>query len=395
MGTALLSSQTVSRLNVRKVSVACRGARRATISFAVEVAMLRTLVLLLMIGLQPILAAQAAVLPNADKKGTSDSALIKRYEGAYIVAQERKAFAEFTVPLAKLEPLKGERTRQNNERIQPADRKTLEGQHTRTAYLMPAGRTSLEVMRNYEEDMKRAGGTLLFRCKEAECGGDPSRSLDGGGGRMSLAMYLYAPERLAEERHTTGWCVLGERIAEQRYSAFELPASSALVSVLVYRLLSPNKHDSCHPLNDRTVAVVDLVEAKPREQRMVTVPASEMEKSITGSGRIALYGIYFDFNKADIKPESRPTLDEIAKLMRQSDKLKLLVVGHTDNVGTFQFNTELSQKRAAAVVSALVTQNGIARERLMPIGVSFASPVTSNKTEEGRAKNRRVELVEH
>jgi outer membrane protein OmpA-like peptidoglycan-associated protein len=357
--------------------------------------MLRTLALLLTICLQPAVAALVAVVPNADKKGTADSALVKRYEGAYIVAQERKAFAEFTVPLAKLEPLKGERTLQNNERIQAADKKTLEGQYTRTAYLMPAGRTPLEVVRNYEEEMKRAGGTMLFQCKEAECGGDPSKSLDGGGGRMSLAMYLYAPERLTEERHTTGWCVLGERIAEQRYATFDLPASNAVVSVLVYRLVSPNKLDSCHPLNDRTVAVVDLVEAKPREQRMVTVPASEMERSISGSGHIALYGIYFDFNKADIKPESRPTLDEIAKLMRQSERLKLLVVGHTDNVGTYQFNSELSQRRAAEVVSALVTQKGIARERLTPVGVSFASPVTSNKTEEGRAKNRRVELVEH
>ena len=74
------------------------------------------------------------------------------------------------------------------------------------------------------------------------------------------------------------------------------------------------------PLNNRTVAIVDIVEAKAREQKMVTVQASDMEKAIAGTGRIALYGIYFDFNKADIKPESDPTLEQIAQLLKQIER---------------------------------------------------------------------------
>lgn len=74
--------------------------------------------------------------------------------------------------------------------------------------------------------------------------------------------------------------------------------------------------------------------------------------------------------------------------------MKLLVVGHTDNVGTFAFNTDLSQRRAVAVVNALSSRFAVARNRLTPFGVSFAAPVASNRTEEGRAKNRRVELVD-
>ena len=165
--------------------------------------------------------------------------------------------------------------------------------------------------------------------------------------------------------------------------------------MLTYRLVSPDKNDFCAPLNNRTVAIVDLVEAKAREQKMVTVQASDMEKAIAGTGRIALYGIYFDFNKADIKPESDPTLEQIAQLLKRSSGMKLLVVGHTDNVGTFPFNLELSQRRAAATVSALAARYGIAKDRLTPVGVSFASPVATNKTDDGRAKNRRVELVEN
>jgi OOP family OmpA-OmpF porin len=128
---------------------------------------------------------------------------------------------------------------------------------------------------------------------------------------------------------------------------------------------------------------------------MVTVQASEMAKSIAGTGRIALYGIYFDFNKADVKPNSDPTLEQIAKLMKESPALKVLVVGHTDNVGTLPFNMDLSQRRAAAVVTTLTTRYGVGKERMTPLGVSFASPIASNKTDDGRAKNRRVELVEN
>ncbi|MBV9489754.1 MAG: OmpA family protein, partial [Verrucomicrobia bacterium] len=109
----------------------------------------------------------------------------------------------------------------------------------------------------------------------------------------------------------------------------------------------------------------------------------------------ALYGIYFDTNRTDIKPESRPTLEQIADLLKRQPDLKLLVVGHTDNVGDFESNRDLSQRRAASVVNALVTGFGIAPDRLVPFGVSYASPVASNGTAEGRSQNRRVELVRY
>jgi OmpA-OmpF porin, OOP family len=182
-----------------------------------------------------------------------------------------------------------------------------------------------------------------------------------------------------------------EDIVDQRYTAAELPESGAHVSVLTYTL-KDNLY--CKAFNDRTIAVVDIVEAKAREQKMVAVKAEEMATKVSTTGSIALYGIYFDFNRADIKPESDPTLGQIAKLLRDDSALKLLVVGHTDNIGTFSFNRDLSQRRAVAVVNALVTRYSIGKNRLTPVGVSFASPVASNKTEEGRAKNRRVELVE-
>jgi outer membrane protein OmpA-like peptidoglycan-associated protein len=118
-----------------------------------------------------------------------------------------------------------------------------------------------------------------------------------------------------------------------------------------------------------------------------------METQISSTGRVALYGILFDFNKDTVKPESDPTLDQISTLLKSEPSLKLLVVGHTDNVGEFEFNRDLSTRRANAIVQALVSRFGVEKSRLFPFGCSFASPAAPNTNEEGRTKNRRVELV--
>jgi outer membrane protein OmpA-like peptidoglycan-associated protein len=141
--------------------------------------------------------------------------------------------------------------------------------------------------------------------------------------------------------------------------------------------------------------MVNVVEQKAREEKMVSVKASDMADAITSGGKIALYGIYFESGKADVQAASNDTLAEIAKLLKDKPSLNLLVVGHTDNAGPFANNMDLSQRRAAAVVAALTGTHGIKKGRLTPVGVSFAAPVASNKTEQGRAKNRRVELVEN
>ena len=137
---------------------------------------------------------------------------------------------------------------------------------------------------------------------------------------------------------------------------------------------------------------VNIVEKKMMKQDVVA-NAESLAGIINETGKAAVYGIYFDTGKSDIKPESEPTLNEIAKLLQKNSTLKLYVVGHTDNVGTFDSNIKLSQSRAASVVNALVSKHGIAASRLTPFGAGPTAPVASNKNEEGRAKNRRVELV--
>jgi OOP family OmpA-OmpF porin len=340
-------------------------------------------------------AGADATVPTADREGGKDNPLLKRYEGSWIVVFEEQAFGEFTLPVSRLELVPDKIVGRNNRAHEPKNKKDLEGKYTRLVYVIPEGRSPLEVSRNYEEAITAEGGQIHWKCKGEECGGDPTRSLGGGGGNTSLAMYLYDAARIQDKDGSTGYCAVAEKITDQRYLAAELPAAGAHVSVLTYTLVAPAQHHSCHALNGRTIAVVDIVEAKAREQKMVTVEASEMAKAIATTGSVALYGIYFDFNKAEVKPESDPTLAQIAKLMQDNPALKLLVVGHTDNVGSFAANQDLSQRRAAAVVAALTSRLRVGKDRLTPVGVSFASPAASNKTEEGRAKNRRVELVEN
>src|SRR3990172_1077730 len=113
-----------------------------------------------------------ATIPTADKKGGKDNPLLKRYEGSFIVAYEYKSFDEFMLPLSRLEPLEGKRDSHNNRYYEPKEKKVLEGARIRLVYLLPADRSPLEVLRNYQEEIKSKGGTILFECKAEECGGD-------------------------------------------------------------------------------------------------------------------------------------------------------------------------------------------------------------------------------
>jgi outer membrane protein OmpA-like peptidoglycan-associated protein len=122
--------------------------------------------------------------------------------------------------------------------------------------------------------------------------------------------------------------------------------------------------------------------------------ADKLAQGINTQGKAAIYGIHFDTGKAEIKPESEPVLKEVAKLLSESPSLKLYIVGHTDNVGEFEYNMKLSQARAEAVVKELVEKHSVSEDRIKPYGIGPLAPVASNKTEEGRAKNRRVELIE-
>lgn len=151
--------------------------------------------------------------------------------------------------------------------------------------------------------------------------------------------------------------------------------------------------DSWHGGGKGETYGITIVEQEAMVQEVVA-DAWSLMGSIQTAGHASIYGIYFDFDSSAIKPESEAAIKEIAKLLQENAGLKLYVVGHTDNAGSVDYNMTLSKARAEAVMKKLVGEYRISSERLKAFGVGPLAPVASNRTDEGRAKNRRVELVE-
>jgi OOP family OmpA-OmpF porin len=138
--------------------------------------------------------------------------------------------------------------------------------------------------------------------------------------------------------------------------------------------------------------ILTIVEKAAMAQEIVA-NAGVFADGLKTTGHIAVEGIYFETGKSELKPESAAAIAEVAKLLKGDTGLKLYVVGHTDNVGALEGNMKLSQDRAQSVVQALVKSHGIETARIKAFGDGPYAPVASNDAEEGRAKNRRVELV--
>lgn len=316
------------------------------------------LVLLLVLGIAP-------ASWGADLKGSKDHPLLPRYAGSEIVLYSRKAFDLYAAPLAGV-IREGDRYRFS--KILP-----LEGSVTRLGYVAPAGRSALEVFRNYEGVLKSKGFTPLFSAD-----GETLGKYDSFGATLVRQYPFY-----------------GDPAAPgQRFLLSKLTRPQGDLYVGLYVLDNGFWGDEVKCLKNRAYVLVDVVETKPMETRMVVVKADEMEKRIAEAGRVALYGLFFDTDKTEVKPQSQPTLEEIAKLLKKAPKLRVLVVGHTDGVGDRTYNQDLSRRRAESVAKTLASRYGIAPSRLVPAGAGMLAPVASNRTEEGRAKNRRVELVE-
>ncbi|MDH7511591.1 MAG: OmpA family protein [Clostridiales bacterium] len=306
-----------------------------------------------------LLATSITFAQEEDVEGSKDHPLISRYPGLVIKYYDVKEFNEYVLPLGKLEEKKLTKSQR------------LEGKVTQITYSAPAGRSTLEIYRNYELALKKAGFETLFTVTSKELG-------EWGWDPFANAFAAATSPRSTE--------YLGAFLGgEGRYLAAKLTRPEGDIYVAL-----------CMAIGWYSNAMVqlDVIELKPMETGLVTVNAEALAQDITRTGHVAIYGIYFDAGKTDVKPESEPTLKEIAKLLQQNLELKLYVVGHTDNIGTLTGNMELSKLRAEAVVKTLISKHGIDSKRLHPVGVGPLAPVISNKTDEGRAKNRRVELVE-
>jgi outer membrane protein OmpA-like peptidoglycan-associated protein len=251
----------------------------------------------------------------------------------------------------------------------------LEGKITRTLYRGPKERSTLEIQRNYQSALESAGFKILYSCGGNECG------------KLFHWVFYKEMEQRIRTTKTSG-------------SAFDIPqdlrylaAKGTVGDRTVHVSVLVSFDNGFSKLSKQPVTLVEVIESEAMDTGMVTIDAEAMAKGIDETGHIAIYGVYFDTNSAKIKAESSPTLIEISKLLADRPSLKLLVVGHTDNQGDYDYNLELSGRRAEAVAGALREQHGIDGSRLRSAGVGYLAPVASNDTPAGREKNRRVELV--
>jgi OmpA-OmpF porin, OOP family len=301
-----------------------------------------------------------------DIADSEDHPLVGRYQGAEIVYYKSSDFDEAALLRAPHDYnalLERNATRDRSGE----DWLKLEGRVTEIRYQGPQGRSSLEVMRNFEQALAGEGFSTLFSCANSDC----------------LTGTLRDNYLLGEQLDPTNG-ISTAYFDEARYLLEELdrPEGAVYVAILIGESQS------------ELTTFVKIVETRPMEADKIVVPtAEEMGAAIESAGHVDIYGILFDFDDDTLRPESEPMLDEIAELLGARPDMKLDIVGHTDNQGTAEYNLDLSRRRAASVVEALVDNYDIDADRLTASGAGLTQPVASNDTEEGRAKNRRVELV--
>ena len=314
-----------------------------------------------------VLALLAAVSVHAaDVPGSKDHPLVTRYPASTITWYETQAFERYRIAVG---PVTGYR--------KIDDWVEAEGKLTRINYTLKGVRSVQEVYANYLNAVKKAGFTVLAE------GSEKSLSPQGKIGHRGVLTVHYAanPTPPGATQLLSGTATSGG----SGYFAARLKRPADTVFVIA---------GATQYKEDEVIVLIDIVEQRAMEDGLITVDAAAMSKDLAAYGKVALYGIHFDHDKATIRPESKAALTEIATLLKNQPALKVYVVGHTDGQGTTEYNMRLSVDRARAVVAALTKDYGIAAGRLEPHGVGPLVPVATNQSDGGRAKNRRVELVQ-
>lgn len=277
-----------------------------------------------------------------------DHPLIARYPGARRSAHSFVDHERFTFYPAPGDSRQAEITR--------------DGDLARHVYEI-ANTSTLKVYENYQHALQQAGFTVLSSCQLESCG--EVQQVQELGAKASLHQSVYNSYR-------NPYYLLARK---------EVGDSEILVSLFI------------GGYNGDTGVQQNILRTKALQTNLVTINSDTLKEQLDADGKALIYGIYFDTGKADIKEESAETLTVISELLQKNPDLLLYVVGHTDDTGSGALNRDLSEKRAAAVVKALVDKHQIATSRLQAQGVGPYAPVSNNTTEAGKKLNRRVELV--
>ena len=316
-------------------------------------------------------SALAHSIPAHDIPGSHDSPIVSRFAGSVIVGYQNVGFDQLVLPLGGV-------VRGNLRRVV-----TVNGNITKLAYVAPAGKSALEVWLNFRQALANAGFRSRFTCSASEQGPLSGLSSCGDVGELTqilvsedLRHAMASPYRYRREMIET---LDGPSTAYLETAHLSRPSGSIDLMLLV-----------AHAPGKPVGVLLEICKGKAMPTGEVTI--AEMDQGLARDGHVALRGIHFATDSAQITTESDSALARMAAFMKAKPALNVYIVGNTDDNGTLAHNLALSRARAQAVVEALVAR-GIPVARMAAEGIASFSPVASNHTATGRAKNRRVELV--
>ncbi len=334
---------------------------------------------LLLVGAASAAPADYTAEMAVDADGASDSPFTGRYEGSTIIGQTYTKFEELILPAGPADP----KAKVFSKTV------SQKGVVLRTLYVSPEQRSSLEVFGNYVDALKAKGFTAVFECDNATCGTNFKELKYRSSDPSKIVLSKNASTRRNYLSHG-----MFSKIVEPRYALLSKgeAGNETYISVFAGQNSGGAFGDVSKALRSRVGVLIEIVEPGQREEKIVTLTADEIASSIGTEGRVVIYGLYFDFDKATIKPESQPQLAQMIAFLKNDQAVKVYVVGHSDNKGELDYNLQLSTARAKSVLNAL-TGAGVNPARLTAKGVGPLAPLASNDTETGQSKNRRVELV--
>lgn len=305
-----------------------------------------------------------AAIPESDVDNSSDHPVVSRFKNSHIIHYEKFDFNEYALPLGKSIKTEDGYKHENTQNI--------EGKVTRITYFAKPGSSTHEIFRSYERELKTKGFKILFSCMKGDCGP-----------RWDKITY-FLNELDLNPNGDIGGGLLSGKTDKQRFLVGKLERAEGDIYLVIYFTGGWWKNAAYQ---------MDIIESRSMATGQVKVnPKADLDE-IDKKGHIAIYGINFDSGKSEIKGGSSKAIMKIATILKLDPSLNIYVVGHTDDVGAFQRNMDLSKSRAKAIVNVLVRQHNINPSRLEPHGAGPLVPIATNGTSEGRALNRRVDLV--
>lgn len=255
----------------------------------------------------------------------------------------------------------------------PNSHEAIDGKIRRQFCKAPEGVSAYEIIKNYEKAIQSKGGTIIHLSRKAKIYRDKET-----GETIWFIKKLFAKGRLNHGAYS----YLQLPNYAQDYVAGKISTAENDIYISV----------AAAQIDKNVYYTLVTVLAEPMDMDNVTL--NVLNEGIAASGRVAIYDIYFDIGKSEVKSESTNALATIANYLKENPDKKFLIVGHTDNTGDFDANIKLSSARAEAVKQKLIADYNTPAEQLKTYGVGSTSPQMSNSTEDGKARNRRVELVE-